>query len=129
MFTFAISFNQNIGSWNVSNVANMTFMFNGATVFNNGGNNSINNWNTSKVTNMSGMFAEISGFNQPIGSWKTGNVTASGMNFMFYDSRAFNQNLSTWCVTNILSKPSQFDSLATAWTLPSSRPVWGTCPP
>ena len=33
-----------------------TAIFNGASVFNNGGSNTINNWDTSSVTNMAGMF-------------------------------------------------------------------------
>jgi surface protein len=34
MFSQAIAFNQDIGNWNTSNVANMTSMFQGATAFN-----------------------------------------------------------------------------------------------
>jgi hypothetical protein len=36
MFANDVSFNQNIGNWNVSRVKNMSSMFNGATTFNNG---------------------------------------------------------------------------------------------
>jgi hypothetical protein len=51
------------------------------------------------------------------------------MSGMFNSATAFNQDLSGWCVTPIPSAPSSFDTGATAWVLPSSRPVWGTCPP
>jgi hypothetical protein len=47
---------------------------------------------------------------------------------MFRDAIAFNQDLSGWCVNNVQNKPFQFDSGATAWVLPNSRPIWGTCP-
>jgi len=50
------------------------------------------------------------------------------MRGMFSAASAFNQNLSGWCVPTIASKPNIFDQNATAWTLPNSRPVWGTCP-
>ena len=39
---------------------------------------------------------------------------------------AFNQDLSMWNVSNIEIKPHLFDFNTTAWTLPDSRPIWGT---
>jgi surface protein len=52
MFENATAFNQNISSWNVSNVTNMYYMFEDATAF----NQNIGSWNVSKVTNMTNMF-------------------------------------------------------------------------
>ena len=76
---------------------------------------------------MSNMFQSATAFNQPIGSWNVGNVT--DMSYMFIFATAFNQILSGWCVTRIPSIPvSFFDFGATAWVLPNSRPLWGTCP-
>ena len=43
-------------SWNTSNVTNMAFMFNGASVF----DKDISNWDTSNVTNMHAMFSRAS---------------------------------------------------------------------
>jgi len=50
------------------------------------------------------------------------------MGRMFRKTSSFNQDLSGWCVTLIGSEPTDFDTDATSWTLPNSRPIWGTCP-
>jgi surface protein len=52
MFAYAESFNQNLGSWNTTNVKNMSAMFQGAGAF----NQNLGSWNTTNVTNMSAMF-------------------------------------------------------------------------
>jgi surface protein len=91
------TFNQPIGSWDMSNVTNMEGMFYRATVF----NQPIGSWNTSNVTNMGYMFAEASSFNQPIGSWNTAKV--KGMGYMFDYASAFNQNISGWNVDLVWS--------------------------
>jgi len=47
------------------------------------------------------------------------------MTSMFRDSIKFNQDLSGWCVSQIGSRPTTFDSGASSWVLPNSRPDWG----
>ena len=89
-------------------------------------NQPIGNWNTYNVVYMHNMFRDASSFDQPIGDWDTSGVT--NMDRMFQDASSFNQDISEWCVSRIGSRPSNFDYRATAWTLPDSRPDWGTCP-
>jgi len=54
MFARASSFNQPLDSWNVNNVKDMSYMFNGAPSF----NQPLDSWNVSNVTDMSSMFKE-----------------------------------------------------------------------
>ena len=123
MFYAASSFNQDIGGWDVSYVRYMRDVFHSASAF----NQDIGDWDTSSVTDMSAMFGNASVFNQDIGRWDTSSVRY--MTGMFGDASSFNQNLSGWCVWRISSEPADFDTGATSWTLPDSRPVWGTCLP
>ena len=52
MFDNAQNFNQDISSWNVSNVTNMFAMFNGTSDF----NQDLSPWDVSNVTNFISMF-------------------------------------------------------------------------
>ena len=71
MFSGAISFNQDIGEWNVLNVTDMTGMFSNTTSF----NQNIGSWNVSNVTSMLYMFYKALAFDQDISSWNVSNVT------------------------------------------------------
>jgi surface protein len=63
-----------------------------------GFNQPIASWDTANVTNMSGTF-KITPFNQPIDSWNTAKVR--NMAFMFNASNVFNQVIGSWNTSNV----------------------------
>ena len=97
-------FNQDISSWDVSNVTDMGFMFANATAF----NQPTGNWDVSNVTHMKQMFYNAASFNQPIGDWDVSNVT--NMQTMFYRVVAFNQPIGNWDVSNVTNMQTMFHS-------------------
>lgn len=103
-FMFAASsFNNPIDTWNVSNVDSMYAMFASNTVF----DQALNNWNVSNVKDMSLMFLDASTFNQSLDSWDVSSVT--NMSSMFNRAIAFNGNISSWNTTNVLYMSSMFE--------------------
>ena len=70
LFSDVNTFNQNIASWDTSNVTNMSSMFDDAFVF----NQNIGSWDTSSVTNMAFMFYYAYAFNQNVSGWNVDNV-------------------------------------------------------
>jgi len=72
------SFNQDIGSWDVGNVTDMSVMFFGASSF----NRDISAWDMSNVTTMYFMFSNAESFNQDI-SFK---ISAFGMPLMLQNT-------------------------------------------
>jgi surface protein len=111
LFNNSATFNQPIGSWDVSNVTTMANMFNYAYAF----NQPIGSWDVSNVTNMSEMFLYAKNFNQPIGSWNVSNVTT--MASMFFLADVFNQPIGSWDVSNVTIMDSMFE-LAIAFNQP-----------
>jgi surface protein len=100
LFNLCTNLDGDFGSWDVSNVTNMTSGFEDCLIFNNGGSPSISGWTTSACTNMPSLFRRATLFNQPIGSWDVSNVT----NFinMFNNADAFNQDVGSWDVSGAL---------------------------
>ena len=77
MFSGSTAFNQNIGSWNTSNVTSFNSMFYYASRF----NQDIGSWDSSSVTNMTGMFRNTYAFNQDLSGWCVTNISALPPNF------------------------------------------------
>ena len=89
-------FNEDISNWDVSNVTNMEFMFCDANQF----NQPLNSWNVSNVKKMNWMFSGAESFNQPLDNWDVSNV--KDMSFMFAYAIRFNQPLNDWNVSNVI---------------------------
>jgi surface protein len=66
----------NIGSWNVSEVTNMTSLFNNARKF----NENISGWNTAKVVALTNTFNNAYAFNQNLGGWNVNSIGSNGIN-------------------------------------------------
>ena len=107
MFMNALDFNQDISSWDVSNVMDMQSLFRCFTGFGSF-NQDISSWNIGNVTNISYMFFGQSSFNQPIGSWNTSEVT--NMEGVFWVASSFNQPIGTWNTSKVTSMRGIFAS-------------------
>ena len=87
MFEKCFHFNQPLQDWDVSKVRSMEKMFSYCTSF----NQPLENWVVTKVKNMRKMFENCTSFNQPL-RWDVKQVT--NMNQMFANCTSFNQDLA-----------------------------------
>ncbi|MEC8704654.1 MAG: BspA family leucine-rich repeat surface protein, partial [Asgard group archaeon] len=102
LFNDRRDFNDDISNWDVGNVTNMYAMFWGASAF----NQPLEQWNVSTVTDMGYMFHDASAFNQPLEQWNVSNVT--NMSLMFSFAIAFNQDIRHWDITNVRNIENMF---------------------
>ncbi|WP_282043130.1 BspA family leucine-rich repeat surface protein [Winogradskyella flava] len=117
MFNGASSFNQPINHWDVSNVISMSAVFANSSIF----NQPLDNWDISNVTDIRFMFSNASAFNQPLNSWNVSNIIL--MNGLFKNATSFNQPLNTWDTSNINTMTSIFEN-ATSFNQPVD--TWST---
>ncbi|MCT4560803.1 MAG: BspA family leucine-rich repeat surface protein [Crocinitomicaceae bacterium] len=64
-FMGALSFNQPVGNWNVSNIVTLYRTFQGAISF----NQNLNNWNVQLIVTMYETFYNATAYNQPMNNW------------------------------------------------------------
>ncbi|MDT7831595.1 BspA family leucine-rich repeat surface protein [Flavobacteriaceae bacterium S356] len=118
-FINARSFNGNISTWNVSNVTNMWQMFNNATSF----NRDLNSWNTSNVSDMTSMFKDATAFNQHLDHWNVSNVQS--FRYMFSGASSFNGRLGNWdlqratSLSHMFNHATAFDQDISHWHFPN----------
>ncbi len=121
---YALDFNGDISSWDVSNVTDMSKMFcsDGTTpmaftgVFESSGSiHSISEWDVSSVTNMEEMFSNADNFGELnnsqydiLAEWDVSNVT--NMAGMFKGNATFNQDISAWDVSSVTDMTEMFNS-------------------
>ena len=99
-----------IGSWDVSAVTDMRFLFvdknyklvPGADKF----NVDISKWDVSRVTNMKHMFFKATSFNSDISKWVVSKV--ANMLGMFGHAASFNGDLSKWDVSSVTNMKYMF---------------------
>ena len=102
LFQYAYSFNDDISEWDVSSVTDMSYLFQYAYSF----NQDIGNWDVSNVTTMKELFAQAWVFNQNIGNWNTSNVV--DMESIFQHALEFNQDIGNWDVSNVITMAQMF---------------------
>ena len=127
------TFNQNLNSWDVSNVTNMAGMFQVNTSFNNNG--VALTWDVSNVTNMSNMF--FSGIFNNGGASGTSAIPltwyapkCTNFSFMFSRNTGFNQKLDTLVdTTNVIScdLSFMFSTLFGSSTFNQNLNSWDVC--
>ena len=78
MFSRAGSFNQDISSWDVSDVEDMSGMFYAAFSF----NHDISGWNVSDVEDMNLMFYQAYSFDQDLSNWDVSDVNLMSAIFL-----------------------------------------------
>ena len=106
---------KDINTWDVSQLADMSYLFQDCSYF----NQNISSWETSSVTSMHDMFAGANAFNQNINTktatysngtgylaWDTINVNS--MHGMFSHTYNFNQDIGGWNTRSVIDMNNMF---------------------
>ena len=135
-------------NWNVSNVINMTQMFNDYFVF--GGQESqwknminqnpnwypdqtsysnVGKWDVGNVANFYNMFRTCTNMPPILSEWKPVKMTSGNAYNMFNYARNYLEDLTSWCVPNCTSMPRGFfNGGAVMSGRTDLHPLWGQCP-
>ena len=97
-----------ISAWDVSNVTNMSRMFEGASLF----DSSVAGWDIANVTDMSSMFKGANNNNQDLSGWGSTIVNVTNMNSMFEGNALFNTDITLWDVANVTDMDKMFSGAA-----------------
>ena len=90
-FNGATVFNQDVSSWDMSGVTNVTSMFEGALAFNNGGSNNIKDWDVKNCKNFTNMFYGANSFDRIIVNWLVqAYPQGASSKYVFPDGEAVN---------------------------------------
>jgi surface protein len=100
---FANAFHHDLSAWNVSNVTDMSELFQDDYAC----NNDLSAWNVSNATQMGSVFAGALVFNGIIFRWEDVSPVTN-MSWMFQYAKAFNQDLSTWTVSKMTNMEEMF---------------------
>ena len=110
-------FNGDISLWDVSNVTNMSGMFEESYF-----DGDLSKWDVSNVQTMESMFdnSKYTGENGDISDWDISNVR--DMSFMFYENTEYKGDISSWNVSTVknmdgMFKDSLYDGDITMWDI------------
>jgi len=106
----AMSFNQNIGAWNVEKATTMASMFINNTAFNNSGSADINAWTPVSCSSFASMFQSTTAFNQPVEGWTLPTDRTYTMQNMFSGATSFNQPLGMWNIVSCSNMTGMLDN-------------------
>jgi surface protein len=122
MFIQCTAFNQSVSNWDVSAVKDMSNMFDGCIVFNNGENSGESTGylfavgpSNGALTTTRQMFARCTAFNQSVSNWDVSAV--KDMSNMFDGCTAFNQSVSNWDVSAVKDMSDMFNGSGAATTM------------
>ena len=102
LFQHRPGFNEDLSRWNVSSVVHMTCMFSGATSY----NGDLSRWDVSSVVDMRWLFSGATSYNGDLSSWNVSNV--ENMSCMFKGTTSFEGQLGGAWATSTAGKLDMF---------------------